>query len=176
MRLGSLTCTLWGFPGDPPVADLLAAYGLLLVLALSSVKLLVSRTRGRISPRWTRSITLLHRVSASTLALALGLFLVGLVGLVGRHVGSWRPVRQALLEELARIERGHRRPGALSMDEYSEISRRLQSQDRRFAVSGCGESARIRILQTEHPFIGLNFGDGRNVVFEPRTMIVLYSD
>ena len=176
MRIESLTCALGGFPGDPPLADLSATYGLLILLATLAVRTTILRPRGREASQWMASAVARRRVSSGILALAIAGCLLGFGGLVPRHLGRWRAVQEALLEEVARIEKEHQGAGELSLVEYVVIDSRLQSSPRRFVLTECGDSARIRVMQTTSPYVGLDFGDGRNAVFEPHSMVAIYTD
>jgi hypothetical protein len=68
-------------------------------------------------------------------------------------------------------------PGRRLTDtEYDAVKSRLLTRQPTFASRGFREPLKIRMMQTIPPYVGVDFGEGRNAVFDLTTMICTYSD
>jgi len=56
------------------------------------------------------------------------------------------------------------------------IEARLLDPPPTFQFAALQEPVKLRIMQTTPPYVGVDFGNGANAVFDPHTMICIYSD
>lgn len=152
------------FPGDPPLLDIIFELSVILLVALIIATALTRIIR---SSSWTG--WLLRR----------GLLLVAIVPLVGvlaggcvianRHFGEWRQLSSQL-----RLSRDLARAAA---DEgRSLLAVELPPQLSEFRFSSLRDPVRIRIMREQEPYVGVDFGGGANAVFDPVTRLCIYSD
>lgn len=162
------------FPGDPPVADMLATLGLCvaaIAILVSLILLVVFRCR---PARGT------GRPRSRALAALAGSVLLGLVSatpIVSRQFGAWGRLRARLLELRSEFDQYR--------TDHSDLGERLLID--RFREER-GEPWPFRFTEQHHPVqitlthatpvpeFRVNFGRGGNADFDPDTMWVLYSD
>src|SRR5262249_44459029 len=123
-------------------------------------------------------------VASGLRAAALGLTTFGFLILlpaaicVGhRHVGEWAVVKASLQHYNAvvahRIGSSRRIPGR----DYARLNEELfEKQPVLFNLQGFPRAVRLRLMSTESPFVGLDFGGGANAILEPTSMLCIYSD
>jgi hypothetical protein len=165
----------WGvvhFPGDAPWADLMLGLGELLSL-LAAVLWLVARA--------LRRLLRLRRAWENALA---GPILLGFVSTVlatgaisSRHFGEWRELKVLLHRYSDMVEKEvPDRNRSLTHVEHEAIKGRLFTSEPVFVSRGFLKPLEIRMMQGRAPYVGVDFGAGRNAVFDPTTMICTYSD
>lgn len=164
--------SIWYFPGDPPVFEMLAMLCLFALGGLAVVCSLVFLvTLSEKTSRLRR--TLLIWLSVSMTPFAVILFGAA-VGISKRHFGEWARLKSLLQQYsslvAAEIEKGEdpRQAAALQL--------KLLSPSPTFKFKALSEPVRLEIMQTEPPYVGVDFGNGAHAVFDPQTMICTYSD
>jgi len=164
------------FPGDPPAADLIleAAMPLWLFIALGmSGAFAIHRAHES-----SRAIRLGRRVVASLAALSV-LSLAPVVIRVGRrHFGEWAGLQRLLRENeihaLSLI--GRKGGGQFSASEFEMARSWFEEHPVYFKFRAMRDPVKVRMMSTQAPFVGVDFGDGQNAVFDLRTMICTYAD
>lgn len=164
----------WLFPGDPPYLDvslMLAAVAMVSGLAGATLfrrQLAASRLGG--AAWWPYGIAL----TATTVATATALTCLGGVGY--RHSVAWRGVRNGLAHYggLIASDVGDRRQ-ILTEQQFRALQRRLLPSPVPIELPGWG-TVRLRMAHAQYPYVGVDFGDGRHALFDPDTMICIYSD
>ncbi|NNB86325.1 hypothetical protein HI113_13480 [Corallococcus exiguus] len=161
------------FPGDPPAADMLTEIALSgwLFILVGYVPFFVARKESdRILRLWRRVIPPL--ILLSFLAMSSALAQVG-----RRHWGEWGLLKAMLQDNEARVRRfSSRADGALSEEEFAQAKAWLLTQPATFHFDAESEPVRIHMRRTVPPYLGVDFGQGQNAVFDPVTMICIYSD
>jgi hypothetical protein len=163
------------FPGDAPVAEVLLIFSVVLALVC-----LLSGMGALVACKVFRLRAAFRRISMAPLLLAaLPMCLVLYSGgsILGRRFGEWRDLH-ALLTDYSR------RVSALTPDksrllteaEYRAIDATLLTPRPTFSSRGFEKPVQIRMMQTYPPFVGVDFGKGRNAVFDLLTMSCTYSD
>jgi hypothetical protein len=159
------------FPGDPPWADVLLGLAEVLSL-LTAVLWVVAYAIRRLLP--------LHRAWENILAAPL---LVGLASTVlatgaisSRHFGEWRELRAELARYSDMVAKAAPDPSRLLTHAEYETIKGLFTSEPTFVSRGFQEPLKIRMMQTYPPYVGVDFGAGRNAVFDLTTMVCTYSD
>jgi hypothetical protein len=102
-----------------------------------------------------------------------------LVPEVSRSIGPWAPVRSALYEDGRRFEETARALQVeLTVASVNANWDRLKAafQVRRMRWPGRTEEISIRPMRTDFPYVGIDYGNGRNCVFEWPSMRSDYCD
>jgi hypothetical protein len=120
-------------------------------------------------------------MAATLLPFLLGVELVIFVPEVSRRIGSWAELRTILLEGQARVVAARQqlsipeeRP--LTGAELSHVRAVLPSTLATFRFPIVGKTAAVRVMRTHPPYVGLDYGNGRNVVFDLHSMRMVYVD
>jgi len=158
--------TPWNFPGDPPLFDLLiygAAFSAIVNIPLA---LIVSRLgQGRVL-----SIPRLCSIAAV-------MMLIGsAAGILERHSPRWRPVRDGIRHygDLIDAAAGNKRH-VLTNEEFDRFHERFMPQPIAVMLPGYG-TVHLRMAAGVYPYVSVDFGGGANALFDPQTMICVYSD
>ncbi|QAT83862.1 hypothetical protein EJ065_2281 [Corallococcus coralloides] len=161
------------FPGDPPAADLLAwvaLLGWLFILVGYCFFFLARKESDRIVHLWRRvlpPVALLSLLAMSS----------SLAQLAGRHWGEWGHLKAMLQDNEVRVRAfSSRADGALSEEEFARAKLWLLEQPVTFQFKTEPEPAKLRLMRTVPPYLGVDFGRGQNAVFDPVTMHCIYSD
>jgi hypothetical protein len=170
LALGSL----FYFPGDPPFLDVallpasgsvVLAFGLLLLCSLQVLR------RHWAAPR-------LMVLSARTLLAASALTTVFCAaGILYRFSPAWAPVRIGIRtygNSILAASGGDPRH-LLSQQEFLLLEQRFLTPPVEVPVRGYG-FVRLRMAHGAYPYVGVDFGGGRNAAFHPGTMYCTYSD
>jgi hypothetical protein len=160
------------FPGDPPV-DMLAEVAL-----LGWLLLLVGHGCFFVARRESDQIVWFWRWVMLPLTLVSFLVLLPVFGqIAGRHWGEWGRLKATLQANEARIRAfSSRDDEVLSEEEYARAKAWLLAQPVTFQFKTESEPVRIHMRRTVPPYLGVDFGQGQNAVFDPVTMICIYSD
>jgi MFS family permease len=164
--------SIWYFPGDPPVFEMLAMLSLLVLGGLAVVGgAVLLMTFPRRMRRLRRKLLIL--VSALMTPFAV-LFLGTALGICSRNFGEWADLK-ALIRQYsdlvaAEIEKGE------DPRQMAFLELKLLSPTPAFKFRSLKEPVRLKIMQTHPPYVGVDFGNGANAVFDPQTMICSYSD
>ena len=161
------------FPGDAPDAEVLGLLGgVILVLALvftGAAVLLTSR-----HPRVRRLALVVLAAPGLVGMLAVGFF-VKEVG--ARHFGEWAELKALLQHYSAQVsQRVRTADGYLPPDEYRAVQESLLTPAPTFQFRGTSEPVQLRMMMSVWPYVGVDFGHGANAVFNPTTMVCIYSD
>jgi hypothetical protein len=160
------------FPGDAPWADvlLLSAEVSSLLAALLWAAAYAVRRLLRLRTAWENVLAAPILLGLASVALATG-------AISSRHFGEWRELRALLGRYRDTVAReAPDRNRLLSHGEYEAIRDRLVSTPATFVSRGFREPLKIRMMQGSSPYVGVDFGAGRNAVFDLTTMICIYSD
>ncbi|NOK22487.1 hypothetical protein [Corallococcus carmarthensis] len=161
------------FPGDPPLADLAlegAVAGWLFVLIGYFVFLCVRSGGDRIVQLWRRVVP--WAVGWSVL-----LMLPVLVRVGERQFGDWRQLGNVLRASEAEIRAFVRPRQEMLSDEELALGRAwFQTHPVYFKFKSEELTVRIGLVSAMPPYVGVDFGGGRRAVFEPLTMVCVYSD
>lgn len=165
----------WGvvyFPGDAPWADVLLLFSeiVILITALLWAVGFAVRRLLRLRRAWERAL------AAPLLAAFVSAVLAG-GAISSRHFGEWRELRDLLRQHSDRVaSEAPDRSRLLTHAEYNAIKGRILTPEPTFVSRGFRQPLKIRMMQTYPPYVGVDFGAGRNAVFDLATMICTYSD
>ena len=167
---------VWGdphpFPGDPPV-DMVAEvslFGWLLLLVGHGCFFVARRESDQIVQFWRWGMIPLTLLSFLLLAPVFA-------QIAGRHWGEWGELKAVLQDNEARVRPfSSRADGALSEEEFARAKAWLKEQSVTFRFESEPEPVRIHMRRTVPPYLGVDFGKGQNAVFDPVTMLCIYSD
>lgn len=160
------------FPGDPPVADTLVeiyivATALYLVGLGLSVQLSLWMRRGR-----ALIVATIIACIISTMAM-----LPALTRVAGRQFGDWAELKRLLSENQRHaLVLTRRSGGRLSEAEYELAKTWFIEHPIMFRFSETEKIVKIRMMTPLPPYVGVDFGDGRNAIFNVHTMICDYAD
>jgi len=164
----------WLWPGDGPTLDLSLILGLCGLAPASIGSALFWREMRE--DRLGRAA----RLPFATAIIGLGLMLMGVLiagaGVGYRQTEAWRPVREAIVlygDEVA-ADIGNRNI-VLSSEQLAAMREKYLPQPLPVNLPGWG-TVRIRMAHGNYPYVGVDFGEGRNAQFDPRTMLCIYSD
>lgn len=163
----------FGYPGDPPIADIVAVGGTFVLLVGFVAFVILRRVVRRGSGRFTRSLFGM----AGSILIALGVILVawGWASIGRRHFGRWADVRDFARSRSHQIENeigGRRR---LTDEEYARIAARWRAEGTVFAPGPEGAPVRPHLFY-DYPYVGFDFGDGLVAVFSPGSMLCIGAD
>jgi hypothetical protein len=104
---------------------------------------------------------------------AIALVAAGL-GISRRHSGEWAGLK-ALIREYsnrvaAEIENGE------DPNQLAALEMKLLTPAPTFKFKSLPEPVRLKVMQASPPYVGVDFGNGANAVFDPVTMICTYAD
>ncbi|WP_147446606.1 hypothetical protein [Corallococcus sp. CA047B] len=170
--LQALTAEPTSIPGDPPIDILLggALCGWLFILIGFCGFFVARHEADPIVRLWRRVLPPLTVLSL--LALSPTVAQVG-----GRHFGEWRRLKSLLRENEARVQQMiGRTEGSLSEEESALVRAWFLEHPVSLRFESEPEPVRIRLMHSTPPYVGVDFGRGRNAVFDPVTMLCLYSD
>ncbi|WP_375743914.1 hypothetical protein NR800_01605 [Corallococcus interemptor] len=124
-----------------------------------------------------RIVQLWRRVLPPLTLLSLLAMSPALAKVAGRHWGEWGHLKAVLRDYAPRVRAfSSRADGALSEEEYARAKAWLLAQPVTFRFETEPEPVRIRLMRTVPPYLGVDFGQGQNAVFDPVTMLCVYSD
>jgi hypothetical protein len=162
--------TPWNFPGDPPLFDTL------LMFAIANAVI--------ICPLWL--IAQFSRLAEILSPFSFGAALVAcywtvcvvicLAGIIERHDSRWREIRTAIRERAEAIaaDAGNRRH-VLTDEESLSLRERHVPKPIYLSLRGWGP-VHLRMAHGAYPYVAIDFGHGRNALFDPTTMFCTYSD
>jgi len=160
------------FPGDPPAFETVATFSLLLAAALVMLGALFFLLT--IHKTWRR----FRRPSLRLISALMGLLAIPLgfatLGIGRRHFGEWAELKASIRHYSELVAMEVARSG--SADQLPAVQARFFDPPPTFKFSALREPVKFRIMQTTPPYVGVDFGNGANAVFDPRTMICVYSD
>jgi hypothetical protein len=175
--LQSRAPSLWYFPGDPPVFDLLLAAALIVLLAAALTLALCGYWRKKRRQHESGLVAVATGLGWGLVAFGVLLFLPAAVVIGHRHVGQWANVRELLLHYNAEVASnlGGRRD--IPMQDYAQLDRKLfGGEPVTYSFRGLARPVRLRLMSAAPPYVGLDFGGGANAILEPVTMLCIYSD
>jgi hypothetical protein len=161
------------FPGDPPTAEMMAIPSLLgLVLCAIGLAANHVRTLARNEARFVRLGSL-----AVLIPLALCL-LVSSGSLVYRRFSpAWMDVRKGIREvgDAVLVASGGNKKRILARSEFVSLKNQFIPSPIEVRLDGFG-IVHLRMAHADYPYVGVDFGEGRNALFDPDTMLCTYSD
>ena len=163
------------FPGDAPVAEVFLIFSVILALLC-----ILLGTGALVACKMFRRRAAFRRVSMAPLflaALPVCSVLYSGGSILGRRFGEWRGFHAVLTEYSRKVStRVPDKSRLLTEGEYRAIDATLLMPRPTFRSRGFEEPLKIRMMQTYPPFVGVDFGKGRNAVFDLLTMSCTYSD
>jgi hypothetical protein len=161
------------FPGDAPGAEVLGMLGALVMVPTVVIAVSCFFFMSRY-PRLRQITMFALSVPALAGTLGLGLFVTE-VG--SRHFGEWAQLKALIADYAAQVaQRARSEDGQLSSAEYDAIQNELLTPAPTFLFRGTRAPVRLRMMMTLWPYVGVDFGEGANAVFNPMTMVCIYSD
>ena len=162
------------FPGDPPVADMLATLGLCVAAIAMLVSLVfVLAIRARMA-WWT------GRNRSRAIAMLAGSVLLGLASaapIVSRQFGAWGRLKARLLELRSEFEQYRTAHPGIDQETLIERFRAERGEPWPFRFTVDHRPVQITLTgATPVPEFRVHFGRGGDADFDPDTMRVLYSD
>src|SRR5207248_845713 len=153
------------FPGDAPVAEVLLIFSVVLTLVclLLGMGALVASKVFRLRAAFRRfSMAVLF---LAALPMCFVLYSGG--SILGRRFGEWRELHVLLTEYSRKVSTlVPDKSRLLTEGEYRALDVMLLTPRPTFRSRGFEEPLRIRMMQTYPPFVGVDFGKGRNAVFD----------
>ncbi len=100
---------------------------------------------------------------------------------VSRRIGPWAELRSLLIEKSEDVARTRRALGIpadryLTLNEVKYIESAVLNPYPSFTFPIINKTVRIRVLQSSPPYVGVDYGNGRNAAFELHTMLCIYVD
>lgn len=161
------------FPGDAPGAEVLGIAGAMLMgatVVCAAIALLLTSTH----PRARRVAMFALAVPTIVAALAIG---VSITEVGSRHFGEWAQLKALIRDYSARVaKRAESADGRLTSAGYEALQQELLTPAPTFHFRGSRQPVRLRMMMTVWPYVGVDFGEGANAVFNPVTMVCIYSD
>jgi hypothetical protein len=160
----------WNFPGDPPIFDLLIVPAALSSVLALTLWLVLRRSTKTTATRFLASGILAAAIfSAATCGACAA-------GILERHDARWTAVRRGIREygdaiAAAAGDKHH----VLTPDEFERLHERFMPKPIAVDLPGFG-TVHLRMAHGVYPYVGVDFGNGANALFDPRTMICTYSD
>lgn len=162
------------FPGDPPVADMLASLGLC-VASVATLVALVLVAVGRLRAR-----PLTGKARRRAIGTVLGAALLGFVStapIAHRHFGAWGRLNAQLLELRSGFEQYRGAHPAIDDRTLIEGFRAQRGEPWLFRFTPEHRPVQIQLTSASPiPTFRVNFGKGGHADFDPDTMWVMYSD
>lgn len=159
----------WLAPGDPPVFDTLLQLGLVPVAGAAIAWAATAwMWRGDKSP--------VFRTARASFVLSAALVVIGGLGVAERHGPRWSALRSAIRRHASEIDAAvGDRARVLSREEFDALRQRLLPKPEQVWLAGVGY-VQLRMAHGAYPYVGVDFGKGNHVEFDPATMFSLYSD
>lgn len=164
--------SIWYFPGDPPVFEGIATLCLLALGCLAALWALTFAVTlsGRLR-RYRRKMNI--SVTLLMIPLAVSLLIAGLC-ISRRSFGEWAELKKLIQDYSQRVS--SEVEAGQDPQQLAALELKLLSPAPTFKFKALREPVRLRLIQTTPPYVGVDFGDGANAVFDPVTMICTYSD
>jgi hypothetical protein len=160
----------WALPGDGPYEYLVTLLSLPLLFLAAALLLLRALPSG------------VRRFGVSAfLAFFVLLQLWVYVPQVSRRVGQWRNLRSMLVSQSVQVEAALRQQSIptdrpISRSEIALVEQQLFTPRPTFRFDFPPKEVTIRILLAEPPYVGVDYGGGRNCVFDLESMVATYCD
>ena len=160
----------WAIPGDGPYEYFVTFFSLVLPLFALGIGYLISIPLG------------MRRVAITVAMTVFCLVQVWLyVPQISRRIGPWEELRRLLLkkaEEVQSFREERRIPSdrRLSHEEIELAETLLFTPAPTFTFPFPRRQVAVRIMRTVPPYVGVNYGKGRNCVFDLDTMWATYCD
>jgi len=159
------------FPGDPPFLDI-AISPAVVSLCLSSICWLALRFVPPLAfARQARAITRAFLIATSVSVL------VAVGGVAFRFTGPWDSIRAAVPrygDEILAASGGSK-SHVLTPEEFTSLKQRFMPKPVAVQLPGFGV-VHLRMAHGIYPYVGVDFGNGMNALFDPSTMYCTYSD
>jgi len=160
----------WALPGDGPYEYLVTLLSLPL-LVLAAALLLLRRL-----PPGVRQLGV-----SAFLAFFVLLQLWIYVPQLSRRVGQWHELRRMLIRQSVHVEKALRQQNIrsdrpISRTEIALLERQLFTPQPTFRFEFPPREVTVRILLAVPPYVGVDYGGGRNCVFDLESMVATYCD
>ena len=148
--------------------------GLIVTAGFIAVGLIVVRRLWSPSSRW-----LVGPLAGALIVLSAALQVLLFVPEVSRTIGPWARLRDLLRQEERRVieatqARGIPSRSPLDLATFESIRRDLARPSFTFPL--VRRTVHVRMMTTEPPYVGVDYGGGRNCIFDLHTMRVIYAD
>ncbi len=160
----------WAVPGDGPYE-----YGVTAVSLILPLLALCVRHHSSLAS-WMKRLVI---------TVALSVFCLVQVWLyvpqLSRRIGPWEDLRGLLLAKADEVqsfreERGIAPDRVLSREEVALVQSSVFAPAPTFTFPFPRRQVRVRLMKAEPPYVGVDYGNGRNCVFDLNTMWATYCD
>jgi hypothetical protein len=143
-------------------------------LAAAWTLLLKGRTEGERG--WPKRVA-----AAGLFALSIVVLVTTSVPAIGRRVGPWADLRSLLVAKSREVTDARKALGIphdrqLTADEMGQMEALLFDPVPEYTFPIIQRTVHLRLMAATPPYVGLDFGGGRRVLFDLRTMVILYAD
>ena len=164
------------FPGDPPAVDLLH-----IVSGVFAINALIGFTINSVWQRWLEKPLHLHHIIRIifkvSLIGSLICFVIISLNIGKRHFGQWGKLKNVIRLYSEQVTTVTDLPGRqLTTEQFECAKLKFFTKPVLFTFRTPDKTVEIRMMQTTYPYVGVDFGDGANAVFDPKTMFCVYSD
>lgn len=162
----------WFFPGDPPFPDL-ALFPAAVALALSTILMWACKRL----PEDPERATFLPVAIRGLIVVSLSAFLFCAACILFRFSPAWKGVRDGIqrYSDAVAASAGGAKGRALREVEFTSLKQRVLPEAVEVELRGFG-IVRLRMANGVYPYVIVDFGDGGNALFDPRTMWCIYAD
>ena len=162
----------WFLPGDGPyefVVSLLSSPLLLIGI------LLVYQSRATSANSLERAGVVSRGIALFTLALFFEIQVFTYVPEIARRVGPWSDLRGLLLAKATQVEKAREALGVpadrpLSLTEVKTIDERVLTPRPTFIFPLVNQTVEVRLMSGTYPYVGVDYGNGRNCIFDLESM------
>ena len=164
----------WWLPQDGP-GELIVLLLITPFLALSVVLLKLSRKGGM----WRQLV--LQFLGSAFLVFFVWVSVFTFFPALSRRVGPWHTIRTMLVSAAQEIEAQRDELGVpphrpLTTAEFEALKTQAHFVRSEYTFPLINRTVRLRWISTEYPYVGLNYGGGRNCLFDLESMRCQYAD
>ena len=165
----------WFAPRDFVLARM-CVYPLAGIVLVATAWTLLLRSRTEGERGWPKRVG-----AAGLFALSFVVLVTTFVPAIGRCVGPWAELRSLLVAKSREVADAREALGIppgrqLTADEMAQIEALVFDSVPEYTFPIIQRTVRLRLMATTPPYVGVDFGGGRRVLFDLRTMVILYAD
>jgi hypothetical protein len=160
----------WWLPQDGPAELFVFALSVPLLLASASLYLLAFK-----SLRKTKF------ASFALLSFFIWIQIFTFVPQISRRIGPWKDLRGILKQSVSEATRARDRLGLpanrpLTADEMKLLTGYVRFSRPEYVFPFLKKRVKVRWISSAYPYLGLNYGEGRNCLFDLESMHCIYAD
>lgn len=168
----------WYLPSDGAAACVVPPISMLLLCVAIALHALVTRFAPH--SRY-RSLRVARFVTTFFLVLFAGIAITVFLPPLSRRVGPWVELRSLLIQKANEVDQMRANLGIpadryLTTQEIKNIEATLMTPYPEYTFPLIGKTVKIRIMKAIPPHVGVDYGEGRNAVFDLDTMLCIYAD